>query len=393
MQEIVLAPRNKIFFGDFALDLEHLSHFVRWTSNHWHALSETKLLNVIHGATGLWWQCNNKYFKKMRLGEPISLGVTLRLNRAANTTILYDRIYAVLGLYRRHRNLPSLPELLEPDYSRPIDEVFCNATRFMILEEGHLQVLEDTVPKNQESEIPSLPTWVPRFFLSFDPFQHVAWLPLFRGFRASGGSRIREEDIKSVRTTNVLSVRGLTIDSVTTVLPQLGTEIVDNAELFMDWLIAMRESNTGTNRNHTHILGATLMFGIHAPFHRPTEEDTDGMEALIHYLGTHKKFPVPGHLDPKDCIKPCASCFFDDVTFKGRNRSVFHTFSGRIGLGNADVAVGDELVILQGGDKPIILRASGEHHNYVCACYVHDLMDGEAWKGEDDKQIKLFNIH
>lgn len=42
------------------------------------------------------------------------------------------------------------------------------------------------------------------------------------------------------------------------------------------------------------------------------------------------------------------------------------------------VEVEDEIVVLDGGRVPFVIRAQGDNYKLVGACYVHGIMDGEA---------------
>lgn len=46
-------------------------------------------------------------------------------------------------------------------------------------------------------------------------------------------------------------------------------------------------------------------------------------------------------------------------------------------------AVGDEIVVLSGGRVPYAVRAEGDCYKLVGACYVHGVMDGDAFSGEE----------
>jgi hypothetical protein len=67
-----------------------------------------------------------------------------------------------------------------------------------------------------------------------------------------------------------------------------------------------------------------------------------------------------------------------------RNRVVFKTDNGLIGLGPEYMAVGDQVWDLLGGSVPYILRKTAGDHgrefSLVGECYVHGIMNGELWR-------------
>ncbi|KAK3387871.1 heterokaryon incompatibility protein-domain-containing protein [Podospora didyma] len=68
-----------------------------------------------------------------------------------------------------------------------------------------------------------------------------------------------------------------------------------------------------------------------------------------------------------------------------KNRSVFITSSGYVGLGPIGIAQDDELCVFISNDLPLVVRREGEHHRVVGASYVDGLMDGEALEDFGDK--------
>jgi hypothetical protein len=55
--------------------------------------------------------------------------------------------------------------------------------------------------------------------------------------------------------------------------------------------------------------------------------------------------------------------------------------------------VGDCIAILGGGNLPFVLRPTGDnHYRLVGPCYVHGIMDGEAFP-EDPDELEWFLIH
>jgi hypothetical protein len=53
--------------------------------------------------------------------------------------------------------------------------------------------------------------------------------------------------------------------------------------------------------------------------------------------------------------------------------------------------VGDCIALLAGGRLPFVLRSTGDHYRLVGPCYVHGIMNGEAFP-EDPKELSWFSI-
>ncbi|KAM0541268.1 hypothetical protein ACHAPJ_013313 [Fusarium lateritium] len=71
----------------------------------------------------------------------------------------------------------------------------------------------------------------------------------------------------------------------------------------------------------------------------------------------------------------------------------FSTDTGKIGIGNRDIRVGDSICILGGGNMPFILRQVEGHaavYQYIGQAYVHGIMDGEMMdEGQDMEWMSL----
>ncbi|TGO33079.1 hypothetical protein BHYA_0268g00060 [Botrytis hyacinthi] len=74
-----------------------------------------------------------------------------------------------------------------------------------------------------------------------------------------------------------------------------------------------------------------------------------------------------------------------------KNRSLFVTSKGYIGLGHQQVENGDKLCILYGSPVPYILRQHGDYWTVVGQCYAHGIMNGEIGealeRGEVTSQV------
>ncbi|KAH9890177.1 heterokaryon incompatibility protein-domain-containing protein [Xylariomycetidae sp. FL2044] len=78
-----------------------------------------------------------------------------------------------------------------------------------------------------------------------------------------------------------------------------------------------------------------------------------------------------------------------------RNRAVFKTSNGLIGLGPDSMAAGDQAWNLLGGSVPFILRTSGDSprnaFRLVGECYIHGIMNGEMWSTIDPEKSDVTN--
>jgi hypothetical protein len=71
---------------------------------------------------------------------------------------------------------------------------------------------------------------------------------------------------------------------------------------------------------------------------------------------------------------------FEEAEGRVRNaRNFFVSQQGRIGWVPFRAQAGDRICVLYGMRIPVILRSHGNGWEFIGACYVHNMMDGEVW--------------
>ena len=394
LQEFVVSPKNIILYGDLSFDVGQMSALARWLVLRYRSFPDShkhhEIVRIGTGHLALWISCHRKF----EMGWPatsLTLWELINSSRLCSTTVLHDRLYALLGLHKRNRNLSAVPPLLKPSYGKPIGEVFRDATRFMIHEQKSLDILQDGVPKSHDSGIRGLPSWVPRWFRIHDVLLHPPTIHNSnRRFRASGDS-LPSDPLLDETDLNCISMIGLTIDHVDVVLPKWSYNSDDGNTfpVMVQWITAIQDEMSLRHIHNTQKLTMTLMAGMTWDNREPTEEDARGLAVFMHLAESTEKL----HLCAAgQCKGRCGGCFAHSMSRASKLRRVFFTRSSFMGLGNEDVETGDELVVLQGGGLPFVLRPVGGDYTLVCVCYVHGIMHGEALGGAYFDRLKTFNI-
>jgi len=70
-----------------------------------------------------------------------------------------------------------------------------------------------------------------------------------------------------------------------------------------------------------------------------------------------------------------------------KNRRMFKTRDGYIGLGPSGMKEGDRIALFKGGKLPLVVRPVGEDLELVGDCYVHGIMFGERFREEECELI------
>jgi len=72
------------------------------------------------------------------------------------------------------------------------------------------------------------------------------------------------------------------------------------------------------------------------------------------------------------------------------NRNLMRTCGGYLGLGPKSASIGDQIVLLKGGRVPYVLRNAGSNKfEVVGECYVHGVMQGEAFDADKFKHLNI----
>jgi hypothetical protein len=62
-----------------------------------------------------------------------------------------------------------------------------------------------------------------------------------------------------------------------------------------------------------------------------------------------------------------------------RQRRVFRTQDGFVGLGPGSAEKGDYIALCKGGKLPLVLRKHGDDYELLGDCFIYDMMDGQLW--------------
>ncbi|KAH7157707.1 heterokaryon incompatibility protein-domain-containing protein [Dactylonectria estremocensis] len=104
-------------------------------------------------------------------------------------------------------------------------------------------------------------------------------------------------------------------------------------------------------------------------------DEDDGRENVFSQLRRH------GPIHEKDCR---GDKYRDSILHAGNlYRRFFTTKSGYIGMCVVDIAPGDIVATFSGATVPFVLRPHNKASEFrlISDCYVHGLMNGEAWQG------------
>ena len=285
--------------------------------------------------------------------------------RNSSCTDPKDRIYALRSLMH-----PPEAELIKPDYNKSPSQIYLET---FITFTKHFAALNLLRCCNLRNKLPDCPTWVP----NFNELAKTRALPI----SFASGSRSACET-QFVGEGN-LYVAGRIVDVVKECLglvPAAGSvsEVVREIRHYVDGNdIGMDSQYVGGES----MLEASCRF-INCNVFRDTYDDTQTLPSFREVIDAMKSVMLAQRFELAQ-----RSFRFHYVTEAVRGRKLVVTDAGYLGLVPEETIPGDELCVLLGCDKPMLLRATDDgSHEVVGETYVQGLMDSEALLGPVGEQ-------
>nr|OQO29743.1 hypothetical protein B0A51_02290 [Rachicladosporium sp. CCFEE 5018] len=284
-----------------------------------------------------------------------------------------DRVYGMLGLFRRGRDLPELPQFLVPDYTKDPNIVIRDATRFAIVSKCYMDVLWRTQRRMVDGINVEKPSWVPSLrqpYREGELCRNFSWDNAAHG---AGHFRAELAPFSSVLGDGILTVKGLALDTVCArTRPVNDLDTARQLRHFLDSAVALSTQPPCPSNTPLQDLESTLIAGVHAATHGHAPLET--LLAWTREKGEAAQ-PMP---------------YITDVYNYQQSRCFFTTFTGRIGIGPDYLAEGDTIAVLTGIEWPLALRRiDDETELYILLgpCYVHGVMQGEAVAKHDEEGL------
>ena len=290
-----------------------------------------------------------------------------------------DRIYGVLGLYRRRDILQPLPKLIAPDYGEPLDSVVRDAASFVIDEQHGLGILREVSHQDRMLSAGGPPTWVPRWDRPTDKWDPVP-LPLrFNCLVVSDDcQRIAITNVRSIRP-ELLVARGWIVDTISHTFPTFDwdtdwtavkkrlrdIEVACVTDGLCSYNALAMTLTTATDHQGLAMSAATASKGYAALRALPKQRSVKLLGATM----TWGSLPEEGPALEYYMALGNACC----------HRRVMLTASGRSVVGPKVAERRDLVAVLWGCKWPVILRPRSRSSEYMCigVAYVHGIMNGE----------------
>jgi len=288
-----------------------------------------------------------------------------------------DKVFALVGIPTQNSALEDGSIFFEPDYTLNVRDVYIRLARKIIEQDKILSILACVVPDG--SDYPwsvqdfGLPSWVPNWTAYWAAVPIVGF---YNSTKHTASGPVRLEIIGS-DDPKVLLAKGLELDFVSQVLPVLedgdygavSERMRSCIDAYFNHGSSLRQLSKTFTAGYT---GSNILIeddishlADFAAFLRRVDP------AWTYAVDDISESDLPNHEGDAEHYQVA---LYNYCTC----RRLFFTSHGKLGLGPAAMAEGDTICILFGGQTPFALRYENNHYILIGACYIADIMKGEA---------------
>lgn len=308
----------------------------------------------------------------------------LNVTRNARAADPRDKIYGILGFFGDPESDPENIFPL-PDYTKTAAEVYAEVSRTIIKNTRTLDIMSSCHGFVRTS-VPDLPSWAAAWNDSpiqyFDQVEYKA---------ASDSSVIYQESVDP----RLLTIKGQRIDSVKYACQASDEFEYTNhmrVQLWRQWTdLALSLTSSPTGESIADVLMDTLCWGSNFKFDRLAPgEYQETFDAWLKIL----KSTDPLEAVAKDIFDdPVAHKYAHRITSLTWGRCMGTTAKSYLAMLPMSAAEGDQIVIFNGGRMPFVLNPKGDNYTLVGPCYIHGIMDGEAFsKDVASDELEWFTL-
>lgn len=402
VQEVNAIPDITVLCGKVSISWDRLGLAAAFIPTTWFDIEGIE--SIFHGSF-------IKNADKMRHRSALqtwSLYTIMSYTSEYRTTNPRDQIYGKLGL--RAFNQVANSMRIQPDYTRPVQEVFMDFAISGINYFHNLDVLSFAEPKDTpQNDFSSwVPLWDENLVMRTVLVQFGSW-----NWRAHGGARLK---IPISVLDGSIYLKGLVLDRILRIIDVDPEGWRPNCaknrrnSLYQLW---QQECQNGGPEfdNSSHIedsrflaFAASIVAGVQYPAQRITDNWASFQNEVTSYLRLST-------LEETERAY-VALAEAEEAWFQYRIRAhtctagrvLFETSSGYVGLGPQLLRTGDLACVLYGGKVPFILRPAGKHYSFfggtyqdplggkyysfIGESYIHGYMEGEAITMLQDGKLK-----
>jgi hypothetical protein len=307
---------------------------------------------------------------------PLDLLRLLSIAYLFDATDSRDNIYSILAIATDGNH-----EGLQPDYSRPVEEIYERFAMHMIKRNNNLDIMGYCfLEKNF-----SLPSWVPDWSV-----RHIPTPFPKRFVQGEEGNKTygitynacdsRPADVAFSSDRQTMAVRGIVFDVIDEVSDpsalNTAEEFAQEGELARSWT----QFALGSTPNAPYVAEGTILEALQ---HVLCVDIDHGSEEFV-----ERGKSVQWHtLESGQPNSFTASMLLQKTSLL---RRLIRTSKGYLGIASMYAEVGDAVCVLFGGKVPMILQRLRRGWACTSECYVHGIMDGEAVRDTPAEEVQNF---
>ncbi|KAI7156158.1 hypothetical protein KC349_g6474 [Hortaea werneckii] len=396
IQEALLAPSSRCIIGDFEMSWGNILRGTVYIACKSQSPSHpTSFSQAAHRVLEMWGLAEEK-----QAGRSISLNNIMSSSRGSQVQDERDVVYALLGLWLKLQEQTKPHHLLAPDYSKSPDGVVCDATRYIAAVDSNLFHLHHLHHRHKPDAMEKmLPSWAALWHRA--PDSTCDSFHFLRHFSADGPDSRRHFRPPSEVSSRILSVRGSMVEAVRAV-----TDVINSNDTPSDVLARLGQfemawssfTQQASALKSLRRLGEVLTAGGDH-LRDPATEDfsVQGYTEWLKYLRCENSWPPDWRtVDEGEAAMQRKAAEYDRAFWYAcRNRVLFTTASGRLGVGPQTLKEDDFVAVLYGCDYPATLRRcpNSHLHELIGIAYVEGIMFGEAVEEAGARGIEDVTFH
>ena len=373
VQEVILAKSATVIWGDAEIDWNWIGTAAREIWDNYQILGQFRT----RGLENAYFM--HSLFQEQHKAEPEFYNFLELLYWFQNLEVsdARDKVFALVGIPTQNSALEDGSIFVEPNYTLNVRDVYIRLARKIMEQDEILSILACVMPDG--SSYPErvqdfgLPSWVPNWTVYWAA---VPIMGFYNSTKHTASGPVRLEIIEN-DDSKVLLARGLELDLVSQVLPVLEDgdygSVPERIRLCIDAYLNHGSSLQQLSKTFTAgYTGSNILI----------EDDISHLAdfaAFLRRLDPAWTYTVNDILESdlsghKGDAEHYQAALYNYCTC----RRLFFTSHGKLGLGPAAMAEGDTICILFGGQTPFVLRHEINHYILIGACYIADIMKGEA---------------
>lgn len=306
------------------------------------------------------------------------------------TTDQRDMIFAVVNLYCKAANLQVIPALLRPDYQNTTIDVFQDATRYVLLEEGDWVLNHIHHRSVDDIDLAGKPSWMHIWGQDVNPREESEPFPSHHRHAATTTGHLT---ILSDSPSHVLKLKAFLYGKIEFVTSPFTRAMLKNVECIRPTIriatdlakaaLGEPRHETADDLNQYALLASILTAGENEDTKFQVQEKAKGLQAVVNLLQNQAVRPAN--------LMITAGQLHTSMKHVLEHRAMFSAARGPpgmdvkfLGLCPKIVQKDDVVAVIEGGRVPLVLRPFEGQYQFLGTAYVpfHLEISGYSHEGE-----------